>query len=183
MELRLTIFFALTFVVLAWNAGVLWLLFRMLRRAVGRLDQDQLWYRHLGGTLRMSVRAAEESTTRLAALSGEVRATVDQLGETLGRADNWARYGLAKLDSDADRASERLEKRTRQVGGRVGKQLYRTAVVIHGLKTALGFIARWKAGRHPIRTLPVPTPVDTALILLQAVTAVGELFSGPEPDE
>lgn len=179
METRLTIFLALVFLVMAWNAVLLWVLRRMLHRANAHLDRNRLRYTHLGDTLRMSIRVAERTTEDLAGMTAELRSTVHEWEETLDRADNWARYGLAKMDFNADRASQKLHRGTRTLAGRVGEQLFRTATVIHGIKAALEFIARLKGDRtrHPVRTLLRPAPLDAALAAFQAMTALGKLFS------
>lgn len=181
MELQLAIFLALLVLVLAWNAVLLWILRRMLARVVGQLDQNRVWYAHLGDTLRMSIRVAEATTTHMASLSGQLGEVVAELSDAVGRADNWARYGLAKLDFNGERASQKLTGKTRRFGRDLGEQLYRTAVVVHGLKNVLGLIVRLKVGGpHPVRRLITPTPVDTVLTVIEAVTALGQLFA-PRP--
>lgn len=178
METELTIFFALTFVVLAGNAAVLWHIRKGFQAAAKHLDENRVYYRNVGETVRESVRAAEATSTRLAETTGLLRATVDQLGETLDRADNWARYGLAKLDFNAERASGHIRNETRILGSRLGESLYKTAAAIHGIRAAIGLIGRWQlARRAPLRkAAAVVAPLDTAIVIMQALRAFGELF-------
>jgi hypothetical protein len=178
MELQLTIFFALTFLVLAGNAAVLWYIRRHFAAACRHLDANREHYRRLGETIRGSVRAAEHTSTRLAEASRELRVSVGQLRETMDRTDNWARYGLAKLDFNAERAAGRLRDQTRRLGTRLGEGVYRKAAAVQGVRAAIGLVARWRLGRQPAgrHAAPPVDPVDTALVLVQAITALGELF-------
>lgn len=177
MQLQLTILFASAFLVLAWNAVLLWFIRQALRRANDRLDEDRVWYTHLGETLRSSIHVAEGSTARLALVSSRLRTAVEDMSEILDRVDNWARYGLAKLDFNSERASGTLRKKTRSVAGQLGDALYKTAAAIQGLRAVLSFIARWKVGGvgQAARGAFVPGPFGTTLILLQALNALGDL--------
>ena len=185
MELNLTIFFASTFLVLAGNAVLLWCLRRMLARASERARARQTEHARLIDALRVGVRVAEESTSRMAIVSGQIRSAAGELDSGLGRADNWARYGLAKLDFSADRASKRLEGKARDLGNEVRKPLYRTAAAIHGVKAVLNILSRWKPGAKGRlgRAARVVGPLDTAATVFQAVTALGSLLSGGNTDD
>ena len=178
MELRLAIQLGLIFFVLAWNTVLLWALYRVLRGTERRLDRWQGEDAEVMRALGTSVRSAERASSRVAVLSGEVRSGVAEMSEVLDRADNWARYGLAKLDFNADRAAEKLGRRTRRFSGRLGGPICRTAAAVQGIRALLDLVARSQDGRsRRRRRLRVPEPLDTAATLLQAVTAFGALFS------
>lgn len=179
MQLQLTILFASVFLVLAWNAVLLWFIRQALRRANDRLDEDQVWYTHLGQTLRSSIHVAESTTARLSLASSRLRVAVEDVSEILDRADNWARYGLAKLDFNSDKASETLRGKTRRLGSRLGDAVYKTAAAIQGVRAVLSFIARWKVAGvgQAARGAFAPGPVGTTLILLQALKALGDLLA------
>jgi len=179
MERQLIIFQAFALIVLVGDAVCLWFLFRMIRQAARHFEQNRTWYEHLNRTLAMSVRAAETTSSRAAVVSGELRESLDALGDTLARTDNWARYGLAKLDFNAERASTTLGRKTRRAGSHLGEGLYKTAAAVQGVRATLRLVRRWQKGRRGqiIRHSLVPAPVDTVLTLLSAVTALGRLFS------
>lgn len=178
METHLTIFFALTFVVLAGNAAVLWHIRKGFVAAARHLDENRAYYRNVGETVRESVRAAEATSTRLVETTGGLRASVEHLGETLDRADNWARYGLAKLDFNADRACNQIREETRRLGSHLGESLYKAAAAIQGIRATVGLVGRLHlARRTPVRqAVSVIAPLDTAIVIMQALRALGELF-------
>lgn len=178
MQLQLTILFASVFLVLTWNAILLWSIRQALRRANDRLDENRVWYTHLGETLRSSIHVAEGTTARLALVSSRLRIAVQDVSEIFDRVDNWARYGLAKLDFNSGRASETVRGKTRRFASQLGDALYKTAAAIQGLRAVLSFIAHWKVGGvgQAARGAVVPGPVGTTLILLRGLTALSDLL-------
>lgn len=180
MELRLTIFFALTFIVLSFNAVVLWWMRRALHRTCERARKNRAARAQLEHAVRLSVRTAVEVTNRLALVSGEIRAGVHQLDSGLGRLDNWARYGLAKVDFNADRVSARMGARARDATSELQSPLFKTATVIHGVRTILDLAVRWKTSKtgRLVGATRVLGPIDTAVTVVQALTALGGRFSG-----
>lgn len=179
MEVRLTILLALTFTVLMLDAAVLWWLLRLLQQAGKHAQRNRADYARIHERLRTSLRIAEQATSRLRVVSGELRTAVVEFDDGSRRADNWARYGLAKLDFNAERLTDNLSARTRSLAHRIRNPLYRTAAAVHGLRATLDLIARWRDGGtgRLQRTAQLIDRVDTAANIVEAVTALGDLFS------
>jgi hypothetical protein len=180
MQFQLTIFFALVFLVLAGNTVLLWAICRSIRSASGAIERNRAHQDHVKMTLRMSIRTAEQVTDRLVLASRRLRTAVDEVDDALGRADNLARYGLARLDFNADRASNALERTTRRFGRGAGETAYRTAAAVQASYALLGLFSRLGGARLG-RKLPVMTPVATAMTIIQAVNALGELLGAGRP--
>ena len=179
-QFQLTIFFALLFVVLAWNAGLLWVLSNWMRRVDQRVRASRERREHFIRTVGNAVRATEDATTQLVAVSARIRDAASRTDETLGRADDWARYGLAKLDFNTDRVAESLRKQTDRLGRDIREPLFKTSAAIQGVHALLTLAERWggtEGGRR--RAAHVLDPLDTTLTFIEAVTAVGELFAAP----
>jgi len=180
MEFQLTIFFALLFVVLTWNAGLLWVLSNWMRRVDQRVSASRERREHLRHTVGNAVRATEDATTQLVAVSARIRDAVSQTDETLGRADNWARYGLAKLDFNTDRVAESLRERTDRLGRDIREPLFKTSAALQGVHAILKLAERWggtEGGRR--RAAHALDPLDTTLTFIEALMAVGELLGSP----
>jgi hypothetical protein len=181
MELRLTVFFALAAVALTGNAAILWAIWHAFRQAARRAEANRTQYARLTSALVDSLKTLEQGTTQLAVRSGEVRDAVVGIDNNLGRADNWARYGLAKLDFNADRVAQKLGSKTRHVAGGLREPLYKTAAAVHAVKAILELVAWERPGSRRVKKVSrMLEPLDTAATIVQAITALGALFA-PRP--
>ena len=78
--------------------------------------------------------------------SGRARERVHGLEGNFERADNWVRYGLAKLDFNVDKVSERLENKTQGIKSAIWEPLFQTATVVQGVKALLELVMIRKRG-------------------------------------
>ena len=138
MDPRLiTLFIVLVFVVLAWNAALLWFIRRGLQQAADRAARQEEQLKSFFGDLKVGIRHLESVSGAATEWSGRARERVQDLEGDFDRADNWVRYGLAKLEFNVDKVSERLTDKTQGIKSAISEPLFRTATVVQGVKALL----------------------------------------------
>jgi len=138
MDTRLiTVFIALVFLVLTWNAALLWFIRRGLQQAADRAARQEEQLQSFFGDLKAGISHLESVSATATQWSGQARERVQDLEGDFDRADNWVRYGLAKLDFNVDKVSERLDDRTREIKSAISGPLFQTATVVQGVKALL----------------------------------------------
>ena len=136
----LALFMGLMLFVVAWNAALLWMIRQRLKRAA---DAADLWgpkARAAAADLNDRLERLEAASAKAAELSARARARFVAAREHLDRADNRLRYGLATIDYEADRLSERVEGETRRIQGRLAEPLAHTAAGVRSFRGVLAFL-------------------------------------------
>ena len=149
MDTRLTLFIVLIFLVLAWNTVLLWFLYRAAARTADKVSK----YRHQCSAmiegLRIVLEKAEFASDRATDWSGQGRQRMVEVDGNVHRAENWLQYGLAKISFNVDRLTLELDSRTRRVKAAVSEPLFRTGIVVQGVKVILELLARGRGGTGP----------------------------------
>ena len=140
MEIRLTIFIALVAIVFVLNAALFWALYRSLSRSVTRAERMDGPITSVIGTLRSTISRVEAASGRATEVSAIARQRVGDFGGDLDRAQNWFRFGLAKVDFEMDRISEGVQKGTDKVKSAVSEPLLRAGEIVQGIRAVLGLV-------------------------------------------
>ncbi len=140
MEVRLTVFVALVSLVLLWNTALLWTLFREMSRYARKANDLEGPSEKLLETLRTTVLQAESVSAKATGYSGKAREKVADLRGDLDRTENWVRFGLAKMDFEMDRISERVRDTADRAKQVAGEPLSRAGAIVHGLKAMLELV-------------------------------------------
>jgi hypothetical protein len=140
MEVRLTIFLALVSVVLIWNTVLLWALFKGLSRSAEKATRLEGPSEKLLRVLRSTVLHAESVSAKATDYSSKAREKAVDLGGDFDRAQNWFRFGLAKMDFEMNRVSEGVRDATVRAKEAAEEPLSRAGAVVHGVKAVLELI-------------------------------------------
>ena len=136
----LTLFMGLMLVFVACNAVFLWMMRRRLKRTADAADHWGPKTRAAAADLKDHLERLEAASAKAAELSAGARARVVTAQEHLDRADNRLRYGLATIDYEADRLSERVDGEARRIQGRLAEPLAHTAAGVRSFRGVLAFL-------------------------------------------
>jgi hypothetical protein len=135
-----TFFIALVFFVLAWNAALLWFVRRGISRAAERAAAREEQISRFIEDLKSGLDHLEAVSEKATEWSSAAREGARSLSDDFDRADNWVHYGLAKLDFNVDKVSERMDDNTQQIKSSIWEPLFRTATVVQGVKALLELV-------------------------------------------
>ncbi len=163
MELQLTIFVILIFLVLAWNSALLWGIYREASRAAAKASRCSEEYASLHTNLKSVLREAESASERAVDWSARARERALGLDAEIERTQNWLRFGLAKVEFRMDRFSDDVASGTDRVKAAVSKPLFRFGSILHGVRAVLESLSSdedvlREAEQSAPRTGPVPIP-------------------------
>ena len=140
MELRLTIFVALVSLVLLWNTALLWALLKGLSRSAEKATRLSGSSEKVFETLRTTVLQAESASAKATGYSRKAREKVADLGGDFDRAEDWFRYGLAKMDFEMNRMSEGVRDASDRAKEAAAEPLSRAGAIVHGVKAVLELV-------------------------------------------
>jgi hypothetical protein len=132
-----TVFMALVLFVLVWNAALLWFIHLQLKQSAGQAEQVAPAVGTFLGDLRNDLGRLEAASARATEWSAAARERVKMLEGDFDRADNWMRYGLANVDFEVNKVSERLDEETQRVKTAIEEPLFQTATVVQGVHALL----------------------------------------------
>ena len=92
------------------------------------------------GTLRSTISRVEAASGRATEVSARARQRVGDFGGDLDRAQNWFRFGLAKVDFEMDRISGGVQEGTDKVKSAVSEPLFRTGAIVQGIRAVLELV-------------------------------------------
>jgi len=144
MEVRLVILLALVFISLVLNTAFMVYIWSSLKRASDQMNRRGAGIERSLTVMRDGAEALERASAQAREWSAAARERTHEVDADLERAEDWCRYGLAKVDFKVDRASEKLHEVTDQVCEKVRDPLYQTSTFIQGLKFLLELIDRGK---------------------------------------
>jgi len=140
MELRLTIFVALVSLVLLWNTALLWALLKGLSRSAEKATRFKGSSGKVLETLKTTVLHAESVSSKATGYSGKALEKVTDLGGDVDRAENWLRYGLAKMDFETNRISDGVRDATDRAKEAAAEPLIQAGAIVHGVKAVLELV-------------------------------------------
>ena len=161
MELQLTIFAILIFLVLAWNSALLWAIYREASRAAVKASRCSEEYASMHTNLKSVLREAESASERVVDWSARARERALGLDAEIERTQNWLRFGLAKVEFRVDRLSDDVASGTDRVKAAVSKPLFRFGAILHGVRAVLESLSSDEdvlREESAPRTGPVPIP-------------------------
>ena len=141
MEVQLTIFAILIFLVLAWNAALLWGIYRAASRSAAKAALCCEEYAALHQDLKSILHEAESASERVVDWSARARDRAIGIDSEIERAQNWLRFGLAKVEFKVDRVSNEVGSGTDRVKAAISEPLFRFGAILHGVRSVLQFIS------------------------------------------
>lgn len=144
MELQLTIFLGLIVLVLMGNAALLWFIRKLLKRAADQAGREDARARAFLGRVKVGLDHLEATSEHAAQWAALSRERARELEDDFARAEDWVRYGLAKVDFKVEKVSKRLSGKTRRVEDAVRGPLSQTAMLLQGAKVVLEILNRYQ---------------------------------------